>query len=678
MTEPQYPRKPSDESASNSSNSSQAATEVNKQDATAPPPSPPPPRPPRWWIGIAVVLLLLTGIASGVMMHEPIMNGVQHVWSRVANDDAAAAQADTQYWTCGMHPWVIEPEPGLCPICHMELVPLDPDKLSGELTINPTVVQNMGVRVAEIKRGPLHKTVRTIGSIAYDETAVRDVNTKMAGWIETLHVDREGQRVHKGDPLLEIYSPELYAAQQEYLLAYHNRKNTADNADLLQSAHTRLRYFDMTDDQIDALEKRDAPQKTLTLYSPYSGVVTAKHVNEGMRIEPNMRLYRIADLSTVWVMVSIYEYQLPYIREGQTATMHLSYLPEREFEGKVAEVYPYLDSSNRQATARLQFDNPDGLLKPGMYATIELQSTLDDHAVLAPSEAVIDTGERQVALVSLGNGRFEPHDVKTGVESEDGNVQILQGLEPGDQVVTSGQFLLDSESRMREALAKMVKNNLAVNSTKPQSTSASASHPSLPKQAQQALAKTFAPYFAIGDALHHDHIDGIVQHAEAFASSFNVLSRTSLPKAPHFWHQHQKEVATVREQAQQLTEPRDLDTARKAYARLSDAFERLITATGVPVAYEKPIDRLICGMRGDLPRRGIWLQPSNQKVRNPYLGQQMPGCHSSRETLPPTEQPTDGASSTPDTVPPATQTHRDTPSTATRPSSVQMPTAHQH
>lgn len=442
--------------------------------AKAPPPSRKPPRGPRLWIMLLVALAVLAGLAIGTLWGPAARQQAQRWLGDGAHDEHAqhdepAAQAD--FYTCGMHPWVILPEPGLCPICHMDLVPLDPSKFTGEISIDPVVTQNIGVRIAPVVSGPVVRTVRTVGSVEYDETRVRDVNVKVAGWIEKLYVDYEGARVQAGEPLFDLYSPQLYASQAEYLSALEMRgKNVSellpdsgiDVERLISDARVQLEYFDVTPGQIEALEQRGEPTKTMTVLSPFGGIVTAKRANEGMRVDPGMRIYQVADLSQVWVQASLYEYQLPFVRVGDTATMTLSYLPGQSLEGRVIYIYPYLNEQTRQASVRLEFDNPDLLLKPGMFAQIELRNTIATDQPLAPRAAIIDTGERSVAFVSLGKGRFEPRDVVMGIQTEGGMVEVLEGLQVGEMVVTSGQFLLDSEARMRESLARMITGQPAV------------------------------------------------------------------------------------------------------------------------------------------------------------------------------------------------------------------------
>lgn len=538
-----------------------------------------------------------------------------------------SAGGETQYWISGMHPWIIMPEPGQCPICGMDLVPLDPAKFAGEIAIDPVVVQNMGVRIGEVTEGPLVKTTRTVGIVGYDEERVRDVNTKVSGWIEEIFVDSLGKHVAAGAPLFSLYSPQLYSAQKDYLIA----KRGGDRS-LAEAARKRLEYFDATDQQIEALAKRGQAEKTLQILSPFTGVVTEKHANEGMKVDPGMQVYRIADLSKVWVIATVYEYQLPYLEEGQKAEMTLSYIPGQTFEGSVVYIYPYLDTKTREAQVRLEFDNPTGLLKPGMFANVELQSRLAAEATLAPRSAVIDTGRRQVAFVSLGEGKFEPRDVETGVTTDEGMIQILSGLKPGEMVVTSGQFLLDSEANMREALAKMLKGESATEQDAVIATAATETV-TLPTAAATAIQSALAHYFVIQNALADDSVDGVQESAKELVSAIQSLEATEIPDHPHFWHQRMSELKLIQTEAAKLTPTADLAAARLAFGRLSIPFRHLVEATGVPEGFDQEVLALRCPMFLKDQGGAVWLQAAGD-VRNPYMGARMLACFDERSALP--------------------------------------------
>ncbi len=374
-----------------------------------------------------------------------------------------------KYWVAPMDPAYIRNEPGKSPM-GMDLVPVykeegEEKEPASTIRIDPITIQNMGVRIGSVKRKTLTKTIRTFGNITYDETRIYTVNTKFNGWIEKLYVNFVGEKVKKGQPLFDIYSPELVSAQEEYLLAlqqhtslsgssYHDIREGARR--LLDASRTRLRYWDLSDTQIKQIEMTGKVQKALTIYSPATGVVIKKQAFEGHFVKAGEHQYEIADLSTVWVDVEVYEYELPWVRMGMDADMDLAYIPGKRFTGKVLYVYPFLTAKTRTARLRLAFANSDYQLKPGMYANIYISSTLAKETLVVPQEAVIDSGVRKVVFVALGQGKFQPREVKLGVEGNDYEFQVLDGLREGEKIVVSAQFMLDSESRLREAISKML------------------------------------------------------------------------------------------------------------------------------------------------------------------------------------------------------------------------------
>jgi multidrug efflux pump subunit AcrA (membrane-fusion protein) len=419
-------------------------------------------------------------------------------------DQTAAPETKTLY-TCGMHPQIIQDHPGNCPICGMKLTPvrqqagtnpattrsgerkiayykstMNPGETSpqpgkdsmgmdmapvyenaaGEsqtIAIDPATIQTMGIRTAGVARGPLHRMTRTVANVDYDETALADVTVKYKGWIEKLHVDATGALVNPGDPLFEIYSPELYAAQTEYLAALGTEPGTPSSGDraLLDSARTKLKFYDISDAQIAELEKTRTVKKTLTIAAPISGFVIEKNVVAGQMVDAGMKLYRLADIGVVWVYAQIYEQDLSAVRPGQEATMTLSYLPDRKFRGRVTYVYPTVDEKTRTARVRIEFHNPGYFLKPGMFATVELVADIASSALLVPDSAVLRSGHKNTVFVALPGGKFEARTVTLGMQAQDDLDQVLDGLGEGERIVTSGQFMLDSESQLREAIQKM-------------------------------------------------------------------------------------------------------------------------------------------------------------------------------------------------------------------------------
>jgi len=330
------------------------------------------------------------------------------------------------------------------------------------IRLSPEQRQMIGVTSGTVERTALKKTIRTVGRVDFDERRLTDVTFKVSGWVQDLFVDYTGKRVRKGEPLLTLYSPDLVTSQEEYLLALRTRDQLAQSSlpearngsqGLVEAARRRLLLWDLTPQQINALEERGTPQTYLTLHAPISGIVVEKEVVKGMRVEPGMRLYRIADLSSVWLYADIYEYEVPLVREGQEVTISLSYYPGEAFSGKITYIYPYLDTQTRTNKVRLEFANPQGKLKPGMYANSEIEINLGP-TLTVPESAVLQSGLRQLVFVEQGQGVFAPREVKLGVKA-DSRFAVLEGLTAGERVVTSGNFLLDSESKLQSATSMM-------------------------------------------------------------------------------------------------------------------------------------------------------------------------------------------------------------------------------
>ncbi len=377
-----------------------------------------------------------------------------------------AQTKSAQLYTCGMDPQVIQDHPGNCPICGMKLTPVHKPSAnasalsasaaeSTSISIDPVTMQNMGIRTGALTRGPLRRMIRTVGVIDYDETALSDVTTKFKGWVEKLYVNATGQLVMRGEPLFDIYSPELYSAQREYLLALDQLTNAPGSDSLKTSALTKLKFFDISDEQIAELQRSRQPCKTLRVVAPQDGFVTEKLIVQGQMVDAGMKTYRLADLGLVWVQAQVYEQDLAYIRLGQEVTVTLSYLPDREFRGRVTYIYPNIDEKTRTAKVRMEFHNPGYFLKPGMFASVHIISQLDPSVLLVPDMAVLRSGEKNTVFVALENGKFEPRTVVLGPQAENDTYQVISGLKDGERIVTSGQFMLDSESQLREAIQKM-------------------------------------------------------------------------------------------------------------------------------------------------------------------------------------------------------------------------------
>jgi RND family efflux transporter MFP subunit len=380
------------------------------------------------------------------------------VYKDELDSDGPSKTRKIVYWRAPMNPTEIYNAPGKSAM-DMDLIPVYEDELIGgvEVKVDPVIQQNMGIRTAVVKKGPLNNTIRSYAHITYDETKTAVVSPKVSGWIEKINVDFTGKFARKDEPLFELYSPDLFAAQEEYLITYQNLSSMSNKANnsLLKSARMRLKYFDIADDEILAIERAGKIQKNITIRSPVDGVVILKNAVKGSFIKAGTTIYRIADLSTVWVEIHIFEYELPWVSEGQSAIMTLPYLPGRKFEGRVTYVYPYLQRETRDVVVRLEYKNPTLELKPEMYADVEIRG-MGGEGLSVPSEAVIRSGRRNIIFVDQENGKFTPRDVTLGLSLDNQRVQILTGLVEGEKIVTSGQFLLDSESKLKEAVQKML------------------------------------------------------------------------------------------------------------------------------------------------------------------------------------------------------------------------------
>ncbi|RJP19724.1 MAG: efflux RND transporter periplasmic adaptor subunit [Deltaproteobacteria bacterium] len=455
----------------------------------------------------AVLALLLAGVVA--FYNVPAFHALLHPH---AGGDNTAKTADK--YTCGMHPFIISDKPGNCPICGMALTKIEGAPAPGDARkilfyrnpMNPKItskspakdemgmdfvpvfedevkagggggnlpegyatvsvgmerVRMAGIRSATAVREAISHPVRAVGIVVPDETRVRRVQAKIEGWIEKLHTNFTGQLVTKGQPLLEIYSPDLVSAQREYLLAnagvdrmkespYQDARQMSSG--LAQAARTRLKLFDVPESFIADLERTGNVQRTVTLNAPVSGHVTGKDIFEGTRVMPGMDLLTVTDLSRVWIDADLYEYEAQSVRVGQAALLDTVADPGAGLKGKVAFIYPTFSPETRTLKVRFEFPNPGLRLKPQMYANV----SLDLHSVtgvVIPDSALIETGVRQIAFVDGGNGNFEPREVKVGVRGN-GKVQVLSGVKAGEKVAVGANFLLDSESKLRAALTKM-------------------------------------------------------------------------------------------------------------------------------------------------------------------------------------------------------------------------------
>ena len=407
---------------------------------------------------IAILMLIAGGFVGGYGYGR---------WYR--KPQAAKSARKILYYVDAMHPWYKSDKPGIAPDCGMKLEPVYADSAAaqpgealppGTVQITPEKQQLIGVAFSTAEYETSTDTLRAAARVTLDETRISKVQSRVEGWIDQVFVDFTGMQVRKGDPLLTIYSPEALATQQEYLLAIKAQRGMRDNpvhemldstTNLVAAARKRLQLWDITDRQLDQIAATGQPIQNLTLEAPAAGFVMERNAFPKQRVTSETVLYTIADLSTVWVVADVFEYEAASVRLNQPATLTLSYAPGRTFRGRVGYILPQVDPVTRTLKVRLQFDNPGFALKPDMYGEVQFQ-TGGARRLVVPQSAVLNSGDRQMVFLDRGNGNFEPRAVKIGVQSGD-RIEILSGLSAGERIVTSGNFLIDSESQLKSAAA---------------------------------------------------------------------------------------------------------------------------------------------------------------------------------------------------------------------------------
>jgi membrane fusion protein, copper/silver efflux system len=419
------------------------------------------PRKSRKGLAWAAILILVAAAAVLFLNREAFFK-----------NGPGQAASDTErkilYWVDPMHPAYRSDKPGTAPDCGMDLVPVYEDGGEvanlppGVVKINHEKQQLIGVTYDTVAYRQISKTLRAVGRVAYDETKVSHVHSRTEGWIEDVFVDFIGKAVRKGEPLVSIYSPDLLQTQQEFLLAIKGRRELSESSfrgaasgadSLYESTRRRLQLWDISEDQISEVERTGRPIKALTLPSPASGIVLTRNAYPKLRVMPETELYSIVDLSSVWIVADLFEYEAQDVVIGQTATVTLAYMPGRPFKGQISYIYPQMDNTTRTLKVRIEVVNPNLALKPDMYGNVELSTNFGKKLVV-PQEAVMDSGSEQVVFVALEGGYFEPRRVGLG-QKVDNNYVVLSGLRAGERIVTSGNFLIDSESKLKSASGSM-------------------------------------------------------------------------------------------------------------------------------------------------------------------------------------------------------------------------------
>lgn len=427
-----------------------------------------------------VALVLITASLSGCTYVNRLLNGGTHHGNKERHEHQnMSMQKEKTMYQCPMHPNYISNKPGNCPICGMRLVEIEKEesgteemdhsahsKPAGAVRINSNKQQIIGINTTEVVKKAISKEIKTLGTVVPDERLVTHVHTRFPGYIDKVFADYEGKYVSKGTPLFTIYSPELVSTQEEYLLALKAEEKlqghkydeiNRSQQSLKEAALRRLELWEIGEKEIKELEETKEVKQHLTFYSPYSGFITKRKAYEGLTINPSTELYEITDLSRVWVIAEVFEQDLPYVQVGQEVLVKFTYETAAPLKGKITYIYPDLDEMNRTGRIRVEVFNPKLKLKPNMYVDAFISKPLGAQLII-PQSAIVDTGERQIAFVKTEDDYFIPKDLELGAELnlQEGNYQVVKsGLVAGEQVVTDGNFLLDSESNLQSALKQL-------------------------------------------------------------------------------------------------------------------------------------------------------------------------------------------------------------------------------
>ncbi len=409
---------------------------------------------------VMILLVVVLAVAAGMAWRY------RHVGVNLGPTAPASDEREIEYYTCSMHPYLREPEPGNCPACGMKLEAVykrttsadgESQTMPGTVHVSVEEERLLGIRTVVARRGGFDRAIRTVGRVEVSEERLEHVHTRFEGWVDRLFVNSVGQAVNRGEPLFSIYSPQLVATQEEYLLALKAREALGANRDadaaagvksLLSAARDRLRLLEVSDEAVRRLETTRQIERTVTIYSPVSGYVQTRNITAGQQIMPGTDLYVIADLTNVWVTADVFERDMGGVQVGQRVSATFAGEQDVVHEGRISFIYPYLDENTRTNKIRISLDNPGQKLKPGMFGEITIASATRDSFILVPNDAVMITGVRNVVFVRTGPGTYAPVEVRIGDSSHD-SYQILSGLKEGDVVVERGNFFLDSESQLR-------------------------------------------------------------------------------------------------------------------------------------------------------------------------------------------------------------------------------------
>lgn len=580
-----------------------------------------------WWLrllaglrGLGVVLAVLAAFVLGLWLSgggEPPQRG-----------DVTSESAKGTIWTCSMHPQIRLPEPGQCPICGMDLIPLgeagETQEKDRRVSLSPDAIKLAEIRTAEVNRGATTDELRLLGRLEYDETAVRTITSWVGGRIDRLYVSAVGARVGAGQAIAEVYSPEVYAAHQDLILARKQTRKMKDALPVarsaadaaLEAARQRLRLLGIKDDTLEGMEKAEAPAQSIQIRSPFGGTVLEQMINQGAYVATGTPLFRIAALGRIWVQLDAYETDLPRIRLKDVVTIQVASFPGEEFEGKVTFIDPVLDPQSRTAQVRIEVPNKKGRLRPGMFAEAVIhvpEGEYPESPLVVPESAVLFTGERSVVFVQVVGAEkptYEAREVQVGPRA--GNVYpVVTGLESGERVVIQGAFALDAELQIQGGNSMM---------TMPDDLTRGRDGPfTLPAKELARLAPVIEAALSLHVALSKDDLAAADQGFSKLGKAAQATTLSTPPAAVTRWGHLRNDIARGSEHGARA---KNLAQARKSYEAVGLALIEVLRRYGNPL--DSSVHLAHCPMAFD-GKGADWLQ-SAEHVENPYFGPKMPGC----------------------------------------------------
>lgn len=517
---------------------------------------------------------------------------------------SSGSATPARLWTCSMHPQVIQDHPGMCPICHMALTPLGDKSETGALAVDPATIQTMGVRTARVVHAAVGRAIRAYGTLVERETDHRDINLRVAGWIEDWHV-YDGAWVAKGDALFTLSSPELVVAIDELRAARGQREAHPEGigATLYGASARKLVLLGFDADMVEGFARLDATPAVVTITSPFDGHVTALDGVAGAAVKAGKRVLRLADNRTLWLDLRVHGSELGRVQQGAVVRARVDAFPGMELQGRVMFVHPHVDMDSQTALVRAEIANDERLLHEGQAVLAEIEAATGAEVLVIPRAAVIDTGARAIAFVVRPEGRFEPREIQVGSDGEDGIVEVRSGLQAGEEVVTSGQFLLDSESRLRESVLKFLDSKSDVTAGEPRARPAWAG----------SIDPVVGEYLKLADVLGVVETESTSIDARAFVGAARELARAS---------DDDPRARAVLDSAEPLVSA-DLKTQRELFKHTSAALIDLVSRIApTERAAGAHLYVLNCPMAP-----GSWLQ-RDEEIRNPYYGTTMKACGS--------------------------------------------------